>query len=228
MRAAERTGSRELRVDMDRREVADESGEQIDVAFADRAARGHQSAASRSSVMPPPFARQAYLASSALRQRLAMHLVGAVADAQEARLREGLGEEEVLRKSGPAVDLDRAIEDLSDRRRNDDLGDRDLVARGLGAVTIHAPGGLQGDEPRLLELAARLADRLAHGAHLRERRTKGERATCARRHIASMARSARPMKRMQWWMRPGPSALCAISKPRPSPSSIFDAGVRTP
>ena len=34
--AAERAGGRELRVDMDRREVADQTGEQIDVALADR------------------------------------------------------------------------------------------------------------------------------------------------------------------------------------------------
>ena len=30
------------------------------------------------------------------------------------------------------------------------------------------------------------------------------------------------MVRMQWWMRPGPSRPCAISNPRPSPSSRFD------
>jgi hypothetical protein len=29
---------------------------------------------------------------------------------------------------------------------------------------------------------------------------------------------------MQWWMRPGPRRPCAISKPRPSPSSRFAAG----
>jgi hypothetical protein len=50
---------------------------------------------------------------------------------------------------------------------------------------------------------------------------------CVRRHIISSARSARPIRRMQWWMRPGPSRPCAISKPRPSPSSMFDAGTRT-
>ena len=49
----------------------------------------------------------------------------------------------------------------------------------------------------------------------------------ARLHIFSSARSAWPMRRMQWWMRPGPRRPCAISKPRPSPSSTFDAGTRT-
>ncbi len=49
----------------------------------------------------------------------------------------------------------------------------------------------------------------------------------ARLHISSSARSARPIRRMQWWMRPGPRRPCAISKPRPSPSRMFDAGTRT-
>ncbi len=49
----------------------------------------------------------------------------------------------------------------------------------------------------------------------------------ARLHIFSSARSAWPMRRMQWWMRPGPRRPCAISKPRPSPSRMFEAGTRT-
>ena len=47
-----------------------------------------------------------------------------------------------------------------------------------------------------------------------------------RRHISSMARSAAPMDRMQWWMRPGPRRSWEISNPLPSPSSMFDAGTR--
>src|ERR1043166_3128014 len=39
----------------------------------------------------------------------------------------------------------------------------------------------------------------------------------ARRHIFSSATSAWPMRRMQWWMRPGPRRPCATSKPRPAP-----------
>ena len=34
-----------------------------------------------------------------------------------------------------------------------------------------------------------------------------------RRHIRSSARSAMPIARMQWWMRPGPSRAWAIAKP---------------
>ena len=35
------------------------------------------------------------------------------------------------------------------------------------------------------------------------------------------------MARMQWCRRPGPSRPCAISKPRPSPSSMLPTGTRT-
>ncbi len=49
----------------------------------------------------------------------------------------------------------------------------------------------------------------------------------ARRHISSSARWAQPISRMQWWMRPGPSRPWAISKPRPSPSSMWSSGTRT-
>ena len=44
--------------------------------------------------------------------------------------------------------------------------------------------------------------------------------------ISSIARSAAPIERMQWWMRPGPSRTCEISKPRPSPSRMFSFGTR--
>ncbi len=49
----------------------------------------------------------------------------------------------------------------------------------------------------------------------------------ALRHIASSARSAAPIERMQWWMRPGPSRAWAIMKPSPSPAIRFSAGTRT-
>ena len=35
------------------------------------------------------------------------------------------------------------------------------------------------------------------------------------------------MARMQWWRRPGPNRPCAISNPRPSPSSMLLTGTRT-
>src|SRR5690348_6774062 len=49
----------------------------------------------------------------------------------------------------------------------------------------------------------------------------------ARRHMSSRARSAAPISRMQWWMRPGPSRACAIANPVPSPEIRFSRGTRT-
>ncbi len=49
----------------------------------------------------------------------------------------------------------------------------------------------------------------------------------ARAHRSSSARSAAPITRMQWWMRPGPRRPCAISKPRPMPAITFSFGTRT-
>ena len=48
-----------------------------------------------------------------------------------------------------------------------------------------------------------------------------------RLHIVSSARSATPIARMQWWIRPGPRRPWAISKPRPSPNSKWSTGTRT-
>src|SRR5204862_437549 len=48
----------------------------------------------------------------------------------------------------------------------------------------------------------------------------------SRQHIFSSATSIVAMLRIVWWMRPGPSRPCAISNPRPSPSSRFSAGTR--
>ncbi len=50
---------------------------------------------------------------------------------------------------------------------------------------------------------------------------------CARRTIRSIARSAIPISRMQWWMRPGPSRAWAIRNPPPSSPSRLVTGTRT-
>src|SRR5205814_1764137 len=48
----------------------------------------------------------------------------------------------------------------------------------------------------------------------------------ARLHIISMARSAVPIARMQWWMRPGPSRSWAITKPAWRGPSRLASGTR--
>ena len=49
----------------------------------------------------------------------------------------------------------------------------------------------------------------------------------ARRHISSRARSAAPIVRMQWWMRPGPRRAWAMANPPPSSPRRLDTGTRT-
>jgi hypothetical protein len=49
----------------------------------------------------------------------------------------------------------------------------------------------------------------------------------ARRHISSNARSAEPIARMQWWMRPGPRRSWAIANPPPWGPSRLSFGTRT-
>ncbi len=46
--------------------------------------------------------------------------------------------------------------------------------------------------------------------------------------ISSRARSAMPIARMQWWIRPGPSRAWAIIAPSPSPAIRLPLGTRTP
>ena len=59
-----------------------------------------------------------------------------------------------------------------------------------------------------------------------QRRPKATRLS-TRAHISSIARSATPIARMQWWIRPGPSRAWAIAKPSPSSPIRLDAGTRT-
>ena len=44
---------------------------------------------------------------------------------------------------------------------------------------------------------------------------------------SSSASSERPISRMQWWIRPGPSRPWAIAKPWPGPEMTLASGTRT-
>ena len=48
----------------------------------------------------------------------------------------------------------------------------------------------------------------------------------ARLHSSSSARSAAPIDRMQWWMRPGPSRAWLMANPSPSSAIMLLAGTR--
>ena len=74
-----------------------------------------------------------------------------------------------------------------------------------------------------IDLDPRFGDALFPDAVLAESLAEGD-AHWSRRTISASASSAAPMVRMQWWMRPGPRRPCAISNPRPSPSSRLVGG----
>jgi len=91
---------------------------------------------------------------------------------------------------------------------------------------VHHVGGLQDQQPRLLDLHPRLGDVariVPWSASFLPNATRD----CTRWQHHLQGAFGLPMVRMQWWMRPGPSRPWAISKPRPSPRRILDAGTRT-
>jgi hypothetical protein len=103
-----------------------------------------------------------------------------------------------------------------------DLDHRDLGLRGLVADLVHHVRGLQAEQARHLDVDAGFGDALLPDRMLEIDLPKAtrERGACT----SSPALLRPPMVRMQWWMRPGPRRPCAISKPRPSPSSMLVAG----
>ena len=58
----------------------------------------------------------------------------------------------------PTVDLDRSVEDVHDHVGGHHLDHRDLAARRLLALGIHLPGGVEGEQSRLLGLDPRFGD----------------------------------------------------------------------
>ena len=97
--------------------------------------------------------------------------------------------------------------------RHRDLDGLDLGARALVADRVHQPGGLEHQQPHLLDAHPRLRDPLAAPRPGRRSGVPNAVRAPTRSHIMSSARSAIPIARMQWWMRPGPSRACAIAKP---------------
>ena len=115
-----------------------------------------------------------HLSEFELRDRLAVHFVRAVGEPERARVRPGRGEEEVVADAGRAVRLDGAVDDAQRHVRRDDLDHRDLGARGLVADGVHHVRRLQRQQPRLLDLHARLGDVGADRALLGERLAEGD------------------------------------------------------
>ena len=109
----------------------------------------------------------------------------------------------------------------------DHLDRRDLEARALVADGVHQPRRLQREQARLLDLDAATRRSAPGSTPWSASGLPNATRICARLHISSSARSAMPIARMQWWMRPGPSRACAIANPPPSSPSMFSFGTRT-
>jgi long-chain acyl-CoA synthetase len=95
----------------------------------------------------------------------------------------------------------------------------------LVADGVHQPGRLEHQQARGRS-GCGFGDALAPHALFRDLAAEGD-ARHQRSAHQLQRRSATPIARMQWWMRPGPRRPWAISKPRPSPSRMFEAGTRT-
>ena len=126
-----------------------------------------------------------------LRDRLAVHFVRAVGEADRARVRPHRGERKVVADARRAVRLDRAVEDAQRHARHDDLDHRQLAARRLVADRVHQVRRLQRQQPRLLDLHARLGDVGADGALLRQRLAERD----ARLHARGTSARARARRR---------------------------------
>src|SRR6266851_3797212 len=83
-------------------------------------------------------------AQYALGDRPAVHLGGAVIDAEWTDLAEDLGDNRVVGDAEPAEDLHAAVDDAPDRFRADHLGHARFVAAALALV--QHPGGVPDDE----------------------------------------------------------------------------------
>ena len=92
-----------------------------------------------------------------------------------------------------AVHLDRAVDHLAGDLGGRDLDRRDLDPGALVAGDVHQPRGLQGQQPRLLDLDPRLGDPVADhalpGKRLAEREARRGRARTSGRRPARPCRS---------------------------------------
>ena len=88
--------------------------------------------------------------------------------------------------------------------------------RGLVADRVHQPGGLEHEQPQLLDPHARLGDPVPDHALLGERLAEGDARVRARRTSARSPAPPRRSSACSGGSGPGPSRACAIANPSPS------------
>src|SRR5919197_128485 len=89
-----------------------------------------------------------------------VHLVRSVGEAQRPRVRPHESQRELLAHAAAAVDLHRPVEHLQRHVRHGDLDLGDGLLGGLVADGVHHVRGVQDEQPRLVDLDARLRDAL--------------------------------------------------------------------
>src|SRR5450631_3241460 len=103
-----------------------------------------------------------------------VHLVGAICEAEGAGVCPQVREREILADPGRAVRRDRLVDHPLGHGRGDDLDGLDLGVRTLVAHRVHQPGGLQHQQPGLLDPDPRLGDPLLDHPLLRQRLAEGD------------------------------------------------------
>ena len=144
-----------------------------------------------------------------------VHLVGAVVDARGALVAIPVGQRGVVGHAQRAVHLDRAIDHALQHVGDEELDQRDLIARGVEALLLDRPRGVQHHQPRGVDLGARLGDPgLARSAG-RQRLRPGP-ARAGRRGGTSGRRRARRCRSSacSGGCGPGRGRSCAMAKPR--------------
>jgi len=91
----------------------------------------------------------------ALRNRLDVHLIGSVGQTKRSCIGPGGSEKGVLGNAGPAVCLDRTIQDPKRHVRGDYFDHGDFVSCGLVSHRIHHERSFQGQQAGLLDFHAR-------------------------------------------------------------------------
>src|SRR2546430_2650178 len=114
---------------------------------------------------------------------VAMHLVRPVREAQRAGVRPGVRKPEVVADASPAVRLDGPVEDLERHVRSGHLDHRDLLGGRLVADRIHPPGGVEGEQPRLVDEDAGVGDALQGHRLLRDALPEGHAPERALAHL---------------------------------------------
>ena len=155
-----------------------------------------------------------------------MDLVRAVRDLEDARDGVELGERMVLRHAGaPCAWMARSITHVATAGAATLIAETSTRAPRLPTVSI---------SQAVLSTSRRTCSILTRASEIQWRTTPWSMIglpnvdrEAVRRHSSSSARSAIPIARMAWWMRPGPSRSCASRKPSPSSPSRFAAGTRT-